>query len=584
MEPRPNSGLIAAIRQQGNQLDGLRLRRALGQPFTQAEAESILSPYQFPDGSWDYSAPGEQPERIGSLGGTIHCLRWLREFGLGEGPQIARTLDFLASIQAEDGSFYETEAKLAHSPQEWLNPDTLVDRFYFAAAVPMRLFSLGHGEHPTIALALRWLAGHWDDWALVTGTWYNLWALLCIYPEHPQPGAALYQRCRVTALEWLPELKAQPLTWLLDALHGAAYPADDPLVAKGMACLLALRGEDSTWQTPDDPGMETTVTALRLLHDYRSIPGLGNMNGPAEAWEMGFRQALVQEDLPRAVHILERRNKSSGTPPGSDKVKALRLVEQRILDPDEAYGWAMRLLQSESAAARSLGAMLVPTFIERFYAQHPRQAQELMVRIADDAHWEVREDANAVLLPLLRARFDETVALLRQWTRHPSENVRRAVVLTVKKAGRERRPEWGKPLLDLLEPLLGDRSVYVRKNLGPFAIGDGLLRCYPALTLGRLACWAGSDDAQVRWNVVMAFSTAEGARHVDAALPILERMAGDGRRFVWRAVASAMRNLGKRAPERVVPMLNEWLENERLARPAEAALRYLPRFPPPNHR
>lgn len=99
-----NSQAAEAVRQKGNRLDRLRLRGALGQPFTEAEAESVLAPYQFPDGSWDYDAAEERPERIGSLGGTIHCMRWLREFGLSGGPQMARTLDFLASIQAEDGS------------------------------------------------------------------------------------------------------------------------------------------------------------------------------------------------------------------------------------------------------------------------------------------------------------------------------------------------------------------------------------------------------------------------------------------------------------------------------------------------
>jgi 3-methyladenine DNA glycosylase AlkC len=287
-------------------------------------------------------------------------------------------------------------------------------------------------------------------------------------------------------------------------------------------------------------------------------------------------RALEQTDLPRAIGILEQRNKSSGTPCGSDKDKALRLIQQRLSSPDEAYQWATRLLSVESAAARSLGSMLASTFIEPFYVQHPRQAQELMIRIADDAHWEVREDANAVLLPLLQARFDEMVSMLKQWTKHPSENVRRAVVLTVKKAGKERRPNWGEPLLGLLEPLLGDRSEYVRKNLGPFAIGDALLRYYPELTLERLSQWAEVQDQQVRWNVAMAFSAAEAVKHLDAALPILGRLAEDERRFVWRAVASSMRNVGRRAPQRVVPVLQGWLRDERRSQAAKAALKHLP--------
>jgi 3-methyladenine DNA glycosylase AlkD len=110
---------------------------------------------------------------------------------------------------------------------------------------------------------------------------------------------------------------------------------------------------------------------------------------------------------------------------------------------------------------------------------------------------------------------------------------------------------------------------------GPFAIGDGLLRYYPDLTLQRLSRWAEAQDQQVRWHVAMAFSAAEGAKHLDAALPILERLAEDDRRFVWRAVAGVMRNLGRRTPERIVPVLQEWLEDERRSRPAETALKYL---------
>jgi hypothetical protein len=273
------------IGQQGNRLDALRFRRATGQPFTPVEVESALAPYQLADGSWDYTAPQEQPERIGSLAGTIHCLRWLREFGLSQGPQTARTLDFLASIQATDGSFYETEAKLAHSPQKWLKEDTLIDRFYFTAAVPMRLFSLGHGKHPTVDPAISWLAFQWHDWALVTGTWYNLWALLCLYSKSPSLSAALYRRCYATALDWLPDLDAQPLTWLLDTLHGAGFAADDPLIAAGLDRLLALQRKGGTWQAPDHSVLETTVTALRLLHDYGYTSG----DRWVDAWEAKLR-------------------------------------------------------------------------------------------------------------------------------------------------------------------------------------------------------------------------------------------------------------------------------------------------------
>jgi hypothetical protein len=180
---------------------------------------------------------------------------------------MARTLSFLASIQDTDGSYYETEAKLAHSPQEWLQTDPQIDRFYFTAAVPMRLCSVGHGEHAVVRPALEWLRASWGDWKLVTGTWYNLWALLCLCPALTGLSGTILRRCYAQSMDWLPHLGPQPVTWLLDSLHGAGYPKEEPLVAAGMSRLAAVQHEDGTWQHPHTH-VETTVTALRLLHDY----------------------------------------------------------------------------------------------------------------------------------------------------------------------------------------------------------------------------------------------------------------------------------------------------------------------------
>jgi hypothetical protein len=189
---------------------------------------------------------------------------------------MARTLEFLISIQDPDGSFYETRQKLAHSPQSWLQKETLKDRFYFTAAVPMRLFPLGYRIHPVIDPAMRWLGRHVADWRLVTATCYNLWALLCIDPEGSRFGTSLFRRCSETAADWLIKLEAQPLTWLLDALKSAGYPAEQPLVAMGMKRLLALQDENGIWPSAHGATAETTVTAIRIIH------GNGATSAPGE--------------------------------------------------------------------------------------------------------------------------------------------------------------------------------------------------------------------------------------------------------------------------------------------------------------
>ncbi len=250
--------------------------------------------------------------------------------------------------------------------------------------------------------------------------------------------------------------------------------------------------------------------------------------------------------------------------------QAMVTIEEALGPGTEAlYGWACRLADRPEPAVRAIAAPL----FRHYWPSRPDEVQARLLRLADDEDWLVREAAHSTLGRLLVAHFDVFYPVLQSWAGHPSANVRRGVAIAARQAGNERREEWAEALLNLVESLLADREKYVRKNLGPYAIGDGLLRCYPELTLRHLEKWAGSDDEQVRWNVAMSFASYGGNKQWEKALEILTRLAIDERRYVWRAVASALRYIGRRRPEQVCPILEEWLQDERLRRPAGVALR-----------
>jgi 3-methyladenine DNA glycosylase AlkC len=287
------------------------------------------------------------------------------------------------------------------------------------------------------------------------------------------------------------------------------------------------------------------------------------------SWEEPFVEALGRGDLASAVAALREEEGSKRRLRVGEVRRAIALLKECAADPQARLSWATRLF--EERLSTTLGVWLMVAA----YTDRPSDVAGFVERLAEDSDWERREDAAWLLSELLVAHFDQVYARCRQWVLHPSRNVRRAVAVAVKRASKARVPAWGERFLDLLEPLLCDRDVYVRKNLGPFAIGDGLLRCYPELTLKRLEVWAHRPDQGTRWNVAMAFSSAEGAQHIEAALPILTLLAADERLFVWRAVASAMRNLGRRQPQAVVPQLRDWLKDEKPRQAAEVALRYI---------
>jgi 3-methyladenine DNA glycosylase AlkC len=253
--------------------------------------------------------------------------------------------------------------------------------------------------------------------------------------------------------------------------------------------------------------------------------------------------------------------------------QAMVTIEE-ALDPgtEALYEWACRLTDRLEPAVRAIGVGL----FRHYWTSRPDEVQERLLRLADDGDWWVREAAHSTMGRLLVAHFDALYPVLQAWTGHPSANVRRGVAIAARRAANERKEEWTEALLDLVEPLLADREEYVRKNLGPYAIGDGLLRCYPQPTLARLRRWAGDPREEVRWNVAMAFRSSGGARHLQEALEILSDLSADEQRFVWRAAASALHYLGKRQPEVIRPLVESWLEDEQRARAAEVALRYIP--------
>ncbi|MFX1501736.1 MAG: hypothetical protein ACFFDH_12295 [Promethearchaeota archaeon] len=262
---------IKYINKKGTLLDKLRLKNALNFDVENYEIENILLDYQFSNGAWDYNSSQENENRIGSLGGTIHCLRWIREFCLEKSARMIHTLSFLEKIQEQDGSFYEIKAKLSHSPQKRLQKEKIIDKFYFTAAVPIRLFSLGYDDNPIIDLAINWLKNNWDDWNIVAGTWYSAWALLSLYPYEIGMPKTLYKQCYDYSLNWLPKLPSQPLTWLLDALFGAGYSFNYELTMKGIKHLKELKSPQGIWDDKKYSITETTITAIRIIELFEKL-------------------------------------------------------------------------------------------------------------------------------------------------------------------------------------------------------------------------------------------------------------------------------------------------------------------------
>ncbi|MBN2517398.1 MAG: DNA alkylation repair protein [Candidatus Altiarchaeota archaeon] len=202
----------------------------------------------------------------------------------------------------------------------------------------------------------------------------------------------------------------------------------------------------------------------------------------------------------------------------------------------------------------------------------------------DPWSWVVRELGANGLMNLLSNHFndhefkggDPLYDEMAKWRADKSVNIRRGAVMGMFfcKLIDKHVPE----VLDFIEPLLHDRERYVRVNLGPFLISIIGLRNkgkYSELVFKKLREWSKIKDENVRWNVAMSLSASFGRAYPEESLNILEPLARDERKFVWRAVASALKEIGRRNPGEVVPVLGKWKKDPGLKECAERALHYI---------
>ncbi len=267
--------------------------------------------------------------------------------------------------------------------------------------------------------------------------------------------------------------------------------------------------------------------------------------------------ALARDDPSGVVAALDGQvhHGRPGSPAALRQQVGERLAMALAPQKGRVTRWIDALASSPSPTGRQVACLLLASR----YPEDPAGVVRTAETLADDPHWEVRDDRDF-------ARISRRLEALRS---SRSENLRRSVVLAVKSAARRDKPERVPHLLALLQPLLRDEQPYVRRNLGQSAIGDVLLRVDPKETLKSLREWSRDRDQFVRWNVAMAFSSAIGSFHWPVAKPILERLAKGPEPLVRNAVAKAMRRCRQRYTDEVEETRLRWLKDRDRAATAE---------------
>ena len=144
----------------------------------------------------------------------------------------------------------------------------------------------------------------------------------------------------------------------------------------------------------------------------------------------------------------------------------------------EQYLLGKLLLQRSEYTARNIASHL----IAKGWPDH-RDVEKLMKLAANDEDWIVREYAAGAFAELLAKDFSHFSRLFAEWAKTESVNTKRAIALAIKYDSKSVDAKKWKTYFSIIDPLMSEEAEYIRKNLGPFAIGDGLLGRFPEQVL-----------------------------------------------------------------------------------------------------
>jgi HEAT repeat protein len=278
----------------------------------------------------------------------------------------------------------------------------------------------------------------------------------------------------------------------------------------------------------------------------KAIKAIGLMKRITDRQPLYHGSAMPKEassnkkSLSDVLSELEHHSTSSrGSAPAKEIDKAARILKSSGRATLEN---ARVLLDIGTNTSIELALLILPVELNK----DSNKVFDILIKYANHENWEIREYAGEMIGEFLRYHYSDYKKRLIHLRDSDSENIRRSVVIGLKYLGKYRELSLSKEILEILSLYMDDDSNYVKKNLGPFAIGDAMLDYDPTRTLAFLKEHASDDDPIVRWNVASAFSTAAGAKHHELGFELLRELILDNDKSVRQMALNSFRNIYKR--------------------------------------
>ena len=269
---------------------------------------------------------------------------------------------------------------------------------------------------------------------------------------------------------------------------------------------------------------------------------------------------IEKNEYEKLISFLDSlKTKHAGTPKTDIKRFTIKQITQKFLQTEDKkkreknfFELGKEYCLMNEPVAQEIGISI----IWRGYKHNKKETKEILLKIADSGNWEVREYAAGAFINVLNENPDLYKTIL-QWAKHTSENVRRAVVFSALAYSDKNDISKLKNAFEILEPLMSDASVYVKKNLGPFILGSHLANHHTEEVTAQLKKWLKIKNEHAKWNIAMTFNNSFGHRFPQTALEFLKELAKEDSKVIRRAVVSTLRHLNKRHSKLIQNFIKE---------------------------
>lgn len=261
---------IKFVEENGTELEKYRLGYLLGKERDNEVPLRYLRNLQNPDGGFPYN---NEKGKLSSVNSTCTNLGLMIELGLSESDICRKTIEFLLSIQGEDGSWDENHAINQYNPPFWNMPGDLKTKMWLTASILNYLIQLSYRKSKAVKKATQFLLKNRDEKGNFVGFLHSTWLSIGVFGQLEGANSDIVKKALKVIEQNIKRMKdvTSNLTWCLECFYIAGISKNDPIVKKCIERVTELQRHDGGWAPAggEKSNVLTTINALKALKLYK---------------------------------------------------------------------------------------------------------------------------------------------------------------------------------------------------------------------------------------------------------------------------------------------------------------------------